>query len=434
MQLYRRPTPPNGFPTDKWKTVSKTAEELVEAELKKLKGKKPVAAKKGRKGAAKTGKKIEVFPGIWKDFKAFFSYAQFGKCGFCESPILDTYPGDVEHYRPKSAISALRDDVDDALGQQQEALAGVTGRLTELVSSTGYYWLAYDWKNYLLACSICNGLKGTIFPVKDNPRIVPPLRDNSTEHALLLNPYDKKVPASHLKFQPNGFVQSKTLYGRATIETCGLYREQLRKSRLDIALRAYELGRDLKRPVNKRDRHVLRDCYDLGADDARHCGMVRSILEEVTATSWKMLVMQYAEELALESKRTRNAETKKEIDRRLEKMGRERFEYSSEVREIFEKVRGISWGKLIERHAQQFASDFMACKKDWQKDADYQLSWKLDFYMLARDNLSHVAIVKEAYEKKSRMDWNELKAEVEAKYKFLWKLPEDNPSATSSAA
>ena len=424
MNLYRRPTPPNGFPSDKWDTVRQTAEALIEAELKKLKGKKPVAAKKSRKSSTKTGKKKDVFPGIWKDFKAFFSYAQFGKCGFCESFIIDTYPGDVEHYRPKSAISALREDV-DALGQQSEALGGVTGRLTEPVSSTGYYWLAYEWSNYLLACSICNGLKGTIFPVKNNPRTVPPLKDNS-EDALLLNPFEKKLPVSHLKFQPNGFVQAKTLYGRATIETCGLYREELRKQRGEKALSAYELARNFRRPANKRTPQLLRDCYDLGADDARHCGMVRAILEEVGAISWKKIVMEYAKELALESKRTRDADRKKEIDRRLEKMGRERFEHASGVREIFETTCGVSWSKLVERHAQQFASDFMACRKDWQKDAEYAMSWKLDFYMLARDNVSHVEAVKAAFEKKSRMSWSDLKAEVEARYDFLWKLPEDN--------
>jgi hypothetical protein len=422
MQLYRRPTPPDGFPNERWESVRQAAEEIIEAELKKLKKKKPVTAQKGRKSFTETGKKKDVFPGIWKDFKAYFSYAQFGKCGFCESPIVNTYPGDVEHYRPKSAISALRGDV-DALGQQQEALGGITGRLTHPVSAIGYYWLAYEWSNYLLACSICNGLKGTIFPVKNDPRIVPPLKNNFSEEPLLLNPFEKKLPASHLKFQPNGFVQSKTLCGRATIETCGLYREELRKARVDIALRVYDLARDLRRPANKRDSQTLRDCYDFGADDARHCGMVRSILEGVAETSWKTLVMQYAKELALELKRTRNAERKKEADRRLEKSGRERFEHSSDVRAVFERVCGIPWAKLVERHAQQFASDFMACKKDWQKDAGYELSWKFDFYMLARDNLSHVVVVKEAYEKKSRMSWAELKAEVEAKHKFLWKLP-----------
>ena len=424
MQLYRRPTPPNGFPSERWETARKAAEEIIEAELKKLKGKKRVAAKKGRKTSAKTGKKKEVFPGIWKDFKAYFSYAQFGKCGFCESPILDTYPGDVEHYRPKSAITALREEA-DALGQQQEGLAGITGRLTKPVADTGYYWLAYEWTNYLLACSVCNGLKGTIFPVKPDAT-GPPLKDNFSEDALLLNPFEKKLPASHLEFKSNGFVQDKTLYGRATIETCGLYREQLRSTRKDIAVRAYALADVLRRPGNKRNPQLLRDCYDLGADDAKHCGMVRSILEGRGKTSWQKLVTQCAEVLALEWKRTRNAEKKKEIDERLEKMGRERFEHSSAVREIFEKKTGTPWAKVIERQAQQFASDFMTLKKYWQKDAGYELSLKFDFYMLARDNVSHVAVVKEAYEKKSRMSWNELKAQVEARYQFLWKLPEDN--------
>src|SRR5690348_16736718 len=108
MQLYRRPTPPNGFPSERWETVRKNAEAIVEAELKKGK-KKPVAAKKRGSSPIAKAKKKDAFPGIWKDYKAYFSYAQFGKCGFCESHILETYPGDVEHYRPKNAISALCD-------------------------------------------------------------------------------------------------------------------------------------------------------------------------------------------------------------------------------------------------------------------------------------------------------------------------------------
>lgn len=424
MQLYRRPTPPNGFPSEKWETTRKAAEEIVEAELKKLQGKQPVAAKKGRKSSTKTGKK-EVFPGIWKEFKAYFSYAQFGKCGFCESRVVNAYPGDVEHYRPKSAISMLRDDV-DALGQQQEALGGITDRLLNPVSSTGYYWLAYDWSNYLLACSICNGLKGTIFPVKNDPRIIPPLKGNAPENALLLNPFDEEPPASHLKFQSNGYVQSRTIYGRATIDTCGLYREELREERRKIAIRAYERGGSLKRSANKRDPQLLRDCWDLGADDVSHCGMVRSIFEDVAAISWKKLVTQLAEVLALESTKTRDAVRKNEIDGRLEKMGRERFEHSSAVRKIFEKTAGIPWATLVERHAQQFVADFMACKKDWQNDAGYKLSLMLDIYRLARDNVSHVAFIKQAYEKKTRMSWKDLRTEVEAKNEFLWKLPEDN--------
>jgi len=434
MQLYRRPAPPQGFPTKSWEATRLAAEKCIEAEIKKLQKSVSTKAKtKSKGGKGTTAKKKIVFPGIWKDYKAIFAYAQFEKCGFCESNLLATSFGDVEHYRPKSEITCLRDDL-NALGQQQQSSASITNRLTDPVCSTGYYWLAYDWTNYLLACSICNGLKGTIFPVKNKPRAAPPLKTAPLEEPLLLNPFEKKVPSRHLKFQPDGWVLARSSFGSATIATCGLYREPLLAARKKIAVRAYELARDLKRPASKRENpQLMRDCYALGADDADHCGMVRAIFEDVAGITWEKLIKQCATELSLELKRSRNTEKKKVIDESLEKMGRERYEHCAAVRQIFETTCGVTWSKLVERHAHQLAADFMACKQDWKKDAMYQLNWKKKFYMLARDNLADVAVVKNAFEKKSRMDWNELKTEVETVFKPLWTLPPDN-TATSSAA
>lgn len=56
-----------------------------------------------------------------------------GKCAYCESSILQTYPGDVEHFRPKGEIA--------------EAVPSRT---------PGYYWLAANWDNLLLSCRNCN--------------------------------------------------------------------------------------------------------------------------------------------------------------------------------------------------------------------------------------------------------------------------------------
>src|SRR5260370_261267 len=117
MKLYRRPTPPHGFPTQKWETTRQAAERIIEAELKKAQSKKLAATKTPSGNARK--KKKEVFPGIWKDYKAHFAYAQFEKCGFCESSLLATSYGDVEHYRPKSGISILKESP-DAQALQQE--------------------------------------------------------------------------------------------------------------------------------------------------------------------------------------------------------------------------------------------------------------------------------------------------------------------------
>ena len=56
-----------------------------------------------------------------------------GKCAYCESLFLHVYSGDVEHFRPKGAVSSEN------------------GLL-----KPGYYWLAANWDNLLLSCRNCN--------------------------------------------------------------------------------------------------------------------------------------------------------------------------------------------------------------------------------------------------------------------------------------
>jgi uncharacterized protein (TIGR02646 family) len=55
-----------------------------------------------------------------------------GKCAYCESLFLHVYSGDVEHFRPKGAISGVNTE------------------------KPGYYWLAANWENLLLSCRNCN--------------------------------------------------------------------------------------------------------------------------------------------------------------------------------------------------------------------------------------------------------------------------------------
>ncbi|MBW2119315.1 MAG: hypothetical protein JRH09_15525 [Deltaproteobacteria bacterium] len=65
------------------------------------------------------------------------------KCCYCERKRELKRESDVEHYRPK---------------------AGVTGEENHM----GYWWLAYEWNNYLYACKPCNqGHKANHFPLMD---------------------------------------------------------------------------------------------------------------------------------------------------------------------------------------------------------------------------------------------------------------------------
>lgn len=81
------------------------------------------------------------------------------KCAYCETPI-DGFPGDAEHFRPKGRVRDMR--ADDSL----EIVKSVDED-NEEIDHPGYFWLAYNWKNLLPSCELCNryGGKKDLFPV-----------------------------------------------------------------------------------------------------------------------------------------------------------------------------------------------------------------------------------------------------------------------------
>lgn len=142
------------------------------------------------------------------------------KCAYCEASIEPVSYGDIEHFRPKSAY-------------QQ-------GRLEPLIYP-GYYWLAMDWNNLLLACDKCNRTyKKNIFPLVSESR-----RNKSHSHVLieeplLLNPCDEGFePSNHICFRERGEVYSpegKGSKGYVSIETYGLYNKILTEKRRELAV------------------------------------------------------------------------------------------------------------------------------------------------------------------------------------------------------
>ncbi len=72
---------------------------------------------------------------VMKVWKEQLLKDQFDKCCFCESKVAHIDAGDVEHYRPKGESKQTESDP---------------------VNKLGYYWLAYEWDNLLIACQRCN--------------------------------------------------------------------------------------------------------------------------------------------------------------------------------------------------------------------------------------------------------------------------------------
>jgi hypothetical protein len=169
---------------------------------------------------------------LYKRQRDRFLEATHWKCAYCELPLpAGQGRGDVEHYRPKGRVR----NADGTL--VTITVDGVRRR------HPGYYWLAYDFRNLLPACSACNqrgtGVtkstgtrtgKGEIFPTLDDRWASRP-EELADEHPALLNPWSDD-PDEHLVFDPfTGLVAGLTPRGRVTIDVLGLNRDGLPEDR-----------------------------------------------------------------------------------------------------------------------------------------------------------------------------------------------------------
>jgi len=111
---------------------------------------------------------------VWQDFKNDVLIPLVGQCAYCEGRYAAGGFCDAEHYRPKNEVTEAR----------------------EPVSHPGYFWLAYEWYNLLLACRKCNSAHRDLdhakrlshpgklceFPIENGSRRVTapsPMPDNS---------------------------------------------------------------------------------------------------------------------------------------------------------------------------------------------------------------------------------------------------------------
>jgi ferredoxin len=120
-------------------------------------------------------KKKPRFLALWSEIKDVYSTLQHSKCAFCErcleEPPYGRIEQDVEHFRPKSRVTAWKvpGDLLDAGVQVSQPADGT--------SEPGYALLAYSPLNYAIACKPCNSiLKKNLFPIagdsksaEDNP-------------------------------------------------------------------------------------------------------------------------------------------------------------------------------------------------------------------------------------------------------------------------
>ena len=135
---------------------------------------------------------------------------QYGKCCYCERRVGDK--GDVEHFRPKGAV--------------QQASG------TPLIKP-GYYWLAYDWNNLYLSCSVCNQHhKQNHFLLEDpETRVLNHKGKIEKESRLIIDPSHDN-PEAHIGFR-GASAYELTPSGKATISVLQLNHVILEDDRLN---------------------------------------------------------------------------------------------------------------------------------------------------------------------------------------------------------
>jgi len=184
-----------------------------------------------RKAADKTARQaiIDANEGLWRDDRIRrWLLCQFNnKCWYSEA-YESVSSIHVDHYRPK--------------GRLKEALGGETYE--------GYWWLAFDWRNYRICGQLLNVKKGDLFPITEGSRCnpndpvslkleAPVLIDPRTDQARLIS-FEadedgcRAIPAG-------GIDEQDRLRAEKTIDILGLnIRDQLnakRKEKWDDCLR-----------------------------------------------------------------------------------------------------------------------------------------------------------------------------------------------------
>jgi uncharacterized protein (TIGR02646 family) len=192
------------------------------------------------------------FTSIWGQLKEHLQDLYRDRCAYCDGSYQTFGYGDVEHYRPKGAV-------------------------TEDPGHPGYWWLAYDPSNYLPSCQRCNQeAKKNHFPVSGK-RAKRPTDPLGAEVPLLLHP-DVDQWREHISFTPTssangdkpGMAKPLSDKGKTSIDIFNLNREPLRDARQreqQFALVEYKQA--LVAWVNSDDDQSLRSLEERCRTGAR---------------------------------------------------------------------------------------------------------------------------------------------------------------------
>jgi uncharacterized protein (TIGR02646 family) len=198
--------------------------------------------------------------------RSALSGMQNGKCCYCDRKRDAARETDVEHYRPKATPA-------------------------EAPKHPGYWWLAYEWENLLLACKTCNsGFKLNHFPLKAKSVRAGSYKGRlEREQRLIINPAVDD-PEKSLTYDwtavDAGIVAAKPKRGdpcgRATIDILGLNRVDLMTERANhFKMFLRPIANDMKaiEASPKIKQSVKDDCLKRlkqAVSSEQFCGLARA--------------------------------------------------------------------------------------------------------------------------------------------------------------
>jgi hypothetical protein len=207
------------------------------------------------------------------------------KCVWCEQVYEWRGALEVDHFRPKAEVSIWAGDPPEI----------ADGAPPKAETTTGFWWLAFDWTNWTLCCKPCNSWKSTFFP-----RVGPHLQHEEGVEAadvpLLLDPSSGFSTREHFRWNEFGFIHGESPRGTATIIACGLNRAALQGARLKVCLDVLDALEEYREALDTSSetwiRATQRKLAAFGDARAEFSGMVRWLVEEDLGVSWDDLVFE----------------------------------------------------------------------------------------------------------------------------------------------
>lgn len=248
---------------------------------------RPLVAKRQGKPHSDDFKGREVWSGSWKrEGRPKRALAGVGalaaKCAWCERLRDISRELDVEHYRPKVAITRWEGDPPLVSDEPPK----------EIDVGPGYWWLAFAWENYSLSCKACNqAWKRNLFPVAADPRPACLEGVEASEQPLLLDPLSPFKARDHFEWMEDATMIGISPQGRATIITCGLNRSGLAALRLkalnDLRPVLGTLVSSLRRQDAAAIHRGIGELSLLGSRSEEFAGMVRWFAERALLEDWE---------------------------------------------------------------------------------------------------------------------------------------------------